>query len=821
MTAHHRQQKTGPPMLGRLLLLDLLVLLPFNYSRAFYLQPALWSLQWGSRLYNAASVEEMTASAASPAIFPARLPLSSFFPSSSSPSFSILSWNILLPNSRDNWWCHKQYASHVEMSKRTWSHRRQLIQTRLSETKADIVCIQEADGSTFTSDFDYMNELGYDYVLHKKFRFRCATFYQRNKFTCIKEAHKDRTLVTTLEYRKSNDKLRNDNVDELFVLQTSDEFVIHVVNCHLSGGAAPERRLRQVNDGLAQICKWNRALEREVLAQQQQQQQQSNKKRKTSSDPTEKIMERHRNAGIVVCGDFNSDGNTGVRKLLVDGYVDPNWYEPQYPNLKLTSRRLEHTFGPLVDVYESVYGSNVCDGDYADNVVQSSLGHGKSSLPRPATYVVPNLASLLVLPMIRSDDINDDNTESSHAATTTTITPPRTEFGIQVAKGLAETLNLSDFCQLELDRAFDLVDSDGNGRIDEGEVSTLLEQVYVATYGQQIQKEMKNFFKGFGKLQFGDNLGLTKEQFITRLKTLQNDTEGERKAFGLAKGLNLKSMSEKEMEHQFDSIDLDKNGLLDEIEYQHLLENVYVRIYGDEIKRKKDEFFMGFRRKDIVDAISNGVLADLTREQFTERLLALHQELDGGRVGSELAEVKTDADVEIMIQRFTPLLKHALNVIFDKFSSNGISLTQNEINDFLIKTNGELGRGGTSRHCEDVLNKHGSICRHDWLGVFARELSEGKWWQVVYDLEVCGFDVRSYNSNNNGRSDGNKYKFYEGWLDYIYTTLQLTCVGVQDGLTVSERLLIYNDGDALPNEWHPSDHIPVAAVFSWNKVLDK
>ena len=134
----------------------------------------------------------------------------------------------------------------------------------------------------------------------------------------------------------------------------------------------------------------------------------------------------------------------------MDGYVDPNWYEPQYPNLKLTSRRLEHTFGPLVDVYESAYGSNVCDGDYADNVVQSSLGHGKSSLPRPATYVVPNLASLLVLPMIRpDDDIDDDNTEAVPATITS---PPRTEFGIQIAKGLTETLNLSDFCQLELNR---------------------------------------------------------------------------------------------------------------------------------------------------------------------------------------------------------------------------------------------------------------------------------------------------------------------------------------------------------------------------------
>ena len=45
-------------------------------------------------------------------------------------------------------------------------------------------------------------------------------------------------------------------------------------------------------------------------------------------------MERqHWNAGIVVCGDFNSDGNRrAVRKLFVEGYIDPDWYEPQYLN---------------------------------------------------------------------------------------------------------------------------------------------------------------------------------------------------------------------------------------------------------------------------------------------------------------------------------------------------------------------------------------------------------------------------------------------------------------------------------------------------------
>ena len=48
--------------------------------------------------------------------------------------------------------------------------------------------------------------------------------------------------------------------------------------------------------------------------------------------------------------------------------------------------------------------------------------------------------------------------------------PPRTEF---VARDLADTMNLDDFRQPELDRAFELVDSDGNGRIDEDEASTL------------------------------------------------------------------------------------------------------------------------------------------------------------------------------------------------------------------------------------------------------------------------------------------------------------------------------------------------------------
>ena len=634
-----------------------------------------------------------------------------------------------------------------------------LIKNRLLESTADIICIQEADGDTFEDDFRFMQDAGYDHVLHKKFRFRCATFFNRDKFALDQVSHKDRTLVTSLRC-------------------TSDQHMLHVVNCHLSGGTAPERRLRQVSDGLDQIRKYINACENDLAKQRK-----GNRPSKKLVLEAEKKLSSFQNGGIIVAGDFNSDGNTAVRKLLVEGFVEKDWREPQYPNLALTSKRREHSFGSFDDAHELAFGGNVCDGDYGE---VNSLSVGT----RPATYIVPNLASVLLLPVGEQKG------------------PPRTEFGLQIAKGVAETLNLREWCKQELDDAFDVVDADGSGFIDSNEIVTLLEDVYVATYGQQIQQERNNFFKGFGKA----SEELTKEQFISRLKSLQNDNEGERKAFGLARGINLRQLTEKEMELLFEEIDLNGNGFLDEDEFQELLKNAYLSIYGDEIEVKRAEFFNLFQ---------NGT-ADtnkLTKEQFSERLLALHQELEGGRKGSELAEVKTRADEQKMIERFTPLLQNAIQQVFHKFASNGVVMTQKEVNEFLIKTNDVLGRGGMYRHTSAILEKRildgkpAELTLDDWYGAFARELAEGKWWQVVYDLEVCGCSIRPQHSTEKSNM---RDKFYQGWLDYIYFN-RLTCNGVQDVLTKSERQHIYNEGDALPNAWHPSDHLPVAAVFSWNQ----
>jgi len=349
------------------------------------------------------------------------------------------------------------------MSARQWPHRHSLIKDRILQSNADIVCIQEADGETFDQDFEFMKIAGFDHVLHRKFRFRCATFYKRDQFTLENEAHKDRALVTALRSKSSEDTDSSSKIDGKDTeQQETEDNILHIINCHLSGGAAPERRLRQVHDGLDQIRKWNNAIQLEHTKYKKQGKRQAKNIARTLHK-----MNEYKDCGIIVCGDFNSDGNTAVRKLLVDGYVDSDWYEPQYPTLQLTSKRKEQKFGTFIDAAELAWNGNVCDGDYSEL-------HSLNKQLRPATYVVPNLASLLLKPVSQEQG------------------PHRTQFGLQIAQGLATTLSLKDFCQSELDAAFDTVDEDKNGILDQDEVLTLLESAYVSTYGETIVQERNN-----------------------------------------------------------------------------------------------------------------------------------------------------------------------------------------------------------------------------------------------------------------------------------------------------------------------------------------
>ena len=137
----------------------------------------------GSTEYDIKAACSTTADTTNISILPARQPL----PSSSSvdcKSFSLLSWNVLLPNSKDNWWCHKQYSSNTPMSARQWSHRHSLIKDRILQSNADIVCIQEADGETFDKDFEFMILAGYDHV-YRSIKVSCTSLHAAYNLPCF------------------------------------------------------------------------------------------------------------------------------------------------------------------------------------------------------------------------------------------------------------------------------------------------------------------------------------------------------------------------------------------------------------------------------------------------------------------------------------------------------------------------------------------------------------------------------------------------------------------------------------------------------------
>ena len=87
-------------------------------------------------------------------------------------------------------------------------------------------------------------------------------------------------------------------------------------------------------------------------------------------------------------------------------------------------------------------------------------------------------------------------------------------------------------------------------------------------------------------------------------------------------------------------------------------------------------------------------------------------------------------------------------------------------------------------------------------------------WQVAYDLDASGISLAEFDVGKGAASPPRRH--YEAWLDYAYYTANsLRLAGYQESLSEEQARRIYKDGDALPNAWHPSDHIPVGCVFEW------
>jgi endonuclease/exonuclease/phosphatase family metal-dependent hydrolase len=247
----------------------------------------------------------------SPKLFtaPATLP-------SVSDQLSVLSYNVLLPNSSDGWWNYKMYShsNSLEIDKiSTWDYRRELIKNKIKTIDPDVVCVQEVSPVSFEEDFAFMEELGYDGVeMFKRGRFRPATFWRSSKCKLAHPpVHKDRTLLTAFHLDLPDDHQHKHQV-------------WHVLNCHLQAGPQGPRRVRQIDEGVSASFKLAKKLK--------------------EKDPRSPLL--------VVCGDFNGSSECGAVRYLEDGSVDSTFIEDGEP---VASREKKCPLNkPMLDVISMV-----------------------------------------------------------------------------------------------------------------------------------------------------------------------------------------------------------------------------------------------------------------------------------------------------------------------------------------------------------------------------------------------------------------------------------------------------------------------------------
>lgn len=285
----------------------------------------------------------------SPAALPHRRPFE--LPNIPRQQLSVLSYNVLLPNSEDGWWTYKMYMPPLPDELKhasSWDYRRGLLRKRIQLINADVVCLQEVSPRSFDADFKFMEDIGYDcHQLFKKGRFRPATFWKSTVCKLVMPAaHKDRCLITAFQPRTN---VTNDDNDENKYNDESDgpKENWYICNCHLQAGKQAKRRVRQINEGMKGIMTMARKMK--------------------ETTPEKSVL-------AVVCGDFNGGPESGAVRYLEDGYIDEHFVEDG--ESVSSGRKALPMQSSLVDTIATVERKN---GD-----------------PPPPTMVVSELMSLMM-----------------------------------------------------------------------------------------------------------------------------------------------------------------------------------------------------------------------------------------------------------------------------------------------------------------------------------------------------------------------------------------------------------------------------------------
>ncbi len=216
---------------------------------------------------------------------------------------SLMSYNILLPNSEQGWWVYKYYHPKTPLEERLWAHRKSLLQHQISVT-IDLFTFQECALATYEKDLDFLTN-SHELLCHKRARIAMVTAWKKERFELLADYHLNRTLVV--------------------VLREQSGLLLCLVNCHLSAGRHPKERFQQVAKAMKQV---------------------------------EKLKNRFALDMVLFSGDFNSSSEgTAVLRFLEDGIVEPRFRETRYPTVEITSKVKEHWMGRFREVYRHVTDS--------------------------------------------------------------------------------------------------------------------------------------------------------------------------------------------------------------------------------------------------------------------------------------------------------------------------------------------------------------------------------------------------------------------------------------------------------------------------------
>ena len=149
----------------------------------------------------------------------------------------------------------------------------------------------------------------------------------------------------------------------------------------------------------------------------------------------------------------------------------------------------------------------------------------------------------------------------------------------------------------------------------------------------------------------------------------------------------------------------------------------------------------------------------------------------------------------------------ALDECFDGLSADGAVLTEEEERAWLIKINKQVGRGSEFRAAQAPPSAT-ALTRADFHSVYQDELAQGKFWGVEHDLCVM-----------RGRGLHKEGSTFTADFDYVYyTKATLRLEGVQALLPEAQMEQLLAGTTSLPNEFHPSDHLPLAAAFAFEST---